>query len=27
VVVRMPNPTRSGFERLQRPMSFVTAMD
>jgi len=27
VVARMPHPSRSGFERLQRPLSFVTAVD
>lgn len=27
VVVRMPHPSRSGFERLQKPLSFVTAVD
>lgn len=27
VVARMPNPSRSGFEHLQRPLSFVTAAD
>jgi hypothetical protein len=27
VVVRMPHPSRAGFERLQRPLSFVMSVD
>jgi hypothetical protein len=27
VVARMAQPSRAGFERLQRPLSFVTTVD